>query len=111
LSDSFDVAAFVGSLRRDSYSRALLKALTGIAPAALKVGLVDIGGLGFYNQDLEVTPPQAWQDLRNRVRRADAVLFVTPEYNRSVPSMLPHGPLPPMPGRVSRARSSVARPE
>jgi chromate reductase, NAD(P)H dehydrogenase (quinone) len=88
MSASFDVAAFVGSLRRDSYTRSLLRALAGIAPPALKIDIVDVSDLTFYNQDLEVDPPQPWMKLRERIKRADAVLFATAEYNRSVPPVL-----------------------
>jgi chromate reductase len=66
----------------------LVKALIPIAPPALKIDIVDISSLGFYNQDLETTSPPAWLALRERVRRADAVLIATPEYNRSIPAVL-----------------------
>jgi chromate reductase, NAD(P)H dehydrogenase (quinone) len=88
MSDTFDVAAFVGSLRRDSFTRALVKALISVASPALKIDIVDISSLSFYNQDLEATAPQEWLALRERVRRADAMLFATPEYNRSIPPVL-----------------------
>jgi chromate reductase len=84
-----DVALFVGSLRRESFSRRVAVALTTLAPATLALRLVDIGDIPFYNQDLETgDPPPEWSGLRRRVRAADAVLFVTPEYNRSVPAVL-----------------------
>jgi chromate reductase len=84
-----DVAVFVGSLRKEAYSRRMANALAGVAPPSLKLEVVEIGDLAFYNQDDETTtPPAAWTALRQRVRRADAVLFVTPEYNRSVPAVL-----------------------
>jgi chromate reductase len=89
MSDSIDVVGIVGSLRRQSFSRRLAIALTSVAPSALKVELVPIGALPLYNQDEEVDPPPApWGEFRQRVRRADAVLFVTPEYNRSIPGAL-----------------------
>jgi chromate reductase len=83
-----DVAVFVGSLRKDSINRKMANALIECAPAALKLGIVEIGQLPLYNQDEEKEPPAAWVAFRNRVRPADAVLFVTPEYNRSVPAPL-----------------------
>jgi chromate reductase, NAD(P)H dehydrogenase (quinone) len=84
-----DVAVFVGSLRKDSINRKLAKALAELAPPPLKVSLVEIGQLPLYNQDDDgERPPEAWTIFRQRVRRADAVLFVTPEYNRSVPAAL-----------------------
>jgi chromate reductase len=83
------VAVIVGSLRRESYSRKLAKALIEVAPPSLVASIVEIGALPLYNQDLEDAgaPPQ-WVEFRDRVRPADAVLFVTPEYNRSVPGVL-----------------------
>lgn len=88
MTDSIDVIGIVGSLRRGSFSRRLALALTSVAPSALKVELVPIGGLPLYNQDEDSAPPAPWREFRERVRRADAVLFVTPEYNRSVPGVL-----------------------
>ena len=84
-----DVAVFVGSLRRQSWTRRIAVALGRLAPSQLKLEIVEIGDLPLYNQDLETdTPPEPWTRLRNRIRAADAVLFATPEYNRSVPSVL-----------------------
>ena len=83
-----DVAVFVGSLRKESFSRKLALALRELAPAALKLEIVELGQLPFYNQDDEASPPQAWRDFRERVRAAQGLLFVTPEYNRSVPAVL-----------------------
>ena len=84
----FDVAVFVGSLRKDAYSRRLANALAALAPPELKLDIVEIGQLPFYNQDLEAEPPEPWIAVRKRIKAADAVLFVTPEYNRSVPAAL-----------------------
>lgn len=88
MSDTIDVVGIVGSLRRQSFSRRLALALAAVAPASLKVELTPIGGLPLYNQDEDADPPAPWREFRERVRRADAVLFVTPEYNRSVPGVL-----------------------
>jgi chromate reductase, NAD(P)H dehydrogenase (quinone) len=88
MAESIDVATFVGSLRRESYTRKLVHNLQRLAPAALKLDIVEIGDLGFYNQDEEASPPAEWLALRERIRRANAVLFATPEYNRSVPAVL-----------------------
>jgi len=85
---SRDVAVFVGSLRRESFSRKVATALATLAPPALKLSIVEIGQLPLYNQDDETNPPAAWTALRQRVHSAAAVLFVTPEYNRSVPAAL-----------------------
>ncbi|KAA0179910.1 NAD(P)H-dependent oxidoreductase [Cupriavidus cauae] len=83
-----DVAVLVGSLRKDSFNRKLALALAQLAPAELKLDIVEIGQLPLYNQDDDDNPPAAWTAFRDRIRRADAVLFVTPEYNRSVPAPL-----------------------
>jgi len=83
-----DVAVLVGSLRKDSLNRKVALALAALAPAGLKLDLVEIGQLPFYDQDLDAQPPATWVAFRDRIRRADAVLFVTPEYNRSVPAAL-----------------------
>ncbi len=83
-----DVAVLVGSLRKDSINRKLAHALVDLAPAHLKLGTVELGQLPIYNQDLDEAPPAEWTAFRERIRAADAVLFVTPEYNRSVPSVL-----------------------
>ncbi|MDK3024327.1 NAD(P)H-dependent oxidoreductase [Cupriavidus taiwanensis] len=88
MSDPRDVVVLVGSLRKESYNRKLAKALIALAPAQLKLEIVEIGSLELYNQDLDDKPTQAWTAFRDRIRRADAVLFVTPEYNRSVPAPL-----------------------
>jgi chromate reductase, NAD(P)H dehydrogenase (quinone) len=82
------VAVFVGSLRRESLTRKVATYLFGLAPSTLQFEIVDIGAVSFYNQDLEPTPPADWLALRAKVRAADAVLFATPEYNRSVPGVL-----------------------
>jgi chromate reductase len=84
----YSVAVIVGSLRKESFSLKIAKALTGLAPPSLQLDIVTLGGLSFYNQDLEATPPTDWVNFREQVKKADAVLFVTPEYNRSVPGVL-----------------------
>ena len=83
-----DVCILVGSLRKGSFSRMLANALILLAPASLKLEIIEIAQLPFYNQDLEERPPGEWTMFRERIKLADAVLFVTPEYNRSVPASL-----------------------
>lgn len=84
-----NVAVLVGSLRKDSASRKLARAFAALAPGNLAFNIVEIGDLPHYDQDLETeTPPAAWSRFRDEVAGADAVLFVTPEYNRSVPGFL-----------------------
>jgi chromate reductase len=83
-----NVAVLVGSLRKASYNRKMALALEKLAPESLTLSIVEIRDLPLYNEDLEAEPPKAWLDFRAEVRGADAVLFVTPEYNRSVPGGL-----------------------
>jgi len=83
-----DVAVVVGSLRKESLNRKMAKALIELAPDSLKLEIVEIGDLALYNEDLEADLPPAWSTFRERVRRADAVIFVTPEYNRGIPGGL-----------------------
>lgn len=84
------IAVLVGSLRKGSLNRKMAKALMSVAPASLKLELIEIGGLPLYNQDFddEGTPPSAWTDFRQKMKTFDGVLFVTPEYNRSIPGVL-----------------------
>lgn len=83
-----NVAVLIGSLRKDSINRKVANALADLAPASLTLEIVEIGGLPLYNQDADASPPAEWTAFRARIRAADAVLFVTPEYNRSVPAPL-----------------------
>src|SRR3954467_8291714 len=82
------VATLVGSLRRGSLNRRAARAIAALAPADLSFEEVEIGALPLYNEDLEKDPPAQWTAFRERMNGADAVLFVTPEYNRSVPGLL-----------------------
>ena len=75
-----NVAVLVGSLRKDSFNRKAALALAALAPASLKLEIVEIGGLPHYNQDLDSEPPAPWVEFRGRVNAAAGVLFVTPEY-------------------------------
>ena len=83
-----DVAVLVGSLRKESLNRKLAHALAELAPPAVRLDIVEIGQLPIYNQDGDDNPPGAWTAFRARIKAADAVLFVTPEHNRSVPAAL-----------------------
>ncbi len=82
------VAVVVGSLRKDSVSRKVAEAFAALAPKSLSFKFVEIGELPHFDQDLEAAPPAQWVTFRDAIRPADAVLFVTPEYNRSVPGVL-----------------------
>ena len=87
MSNPRTVAVVVGSLRKDSVSRKLAKAFAAVTPE-LKFNIVEIGDLPLFDQDLEAAPPAPWVRFRQEIAAADAVLFVTPEYNRSVPGVL-----------------------
>jgi chromate reductase len=87
MSTTRTVAVVVGSLRKDSVSRKVAKALAALAPN-LKFNFIEIGDLPFYDEDVEPNTPAQWTRFRNEIKAADAVLFVTPEYNRSVPGLL-----------------------
>ena len=85
------IAVLVGSLRRESFSRKVANALIAAAPASLKCRIVEIGDLPLYNQDLDeagAQVPEAWKKIRAEIKAAQGVLFVTPEYNRSIPGCL-----------------------
>ena len=88
MSNPLDVAAIVGSLRRDSYTRRLTEALARLAGGSMAIEIVEIRDLSMYNQDDEEFAPPAWVAFRTRIKRADGVLFATPEYNRSMPACI-----------------------
>ena len=82
------VAVLIGSLRKESFSRKFANALIAIGHPPLEFEIVEIGHLPFFNQDFEADLPQAIRDFKQKIESFDAVLFVTPEYNRSVPGVL-----------------------
>lgn len=86
--NALKVGVLVGSLRRGSYSRQIAKALIERSGGGLACEIIEIGQLPLYNQDLDDAPPQAWIDYRQALKACDALLFVTPEYNRSLPGCL-----------------------
>ena len=88
MKNTYNVAVIVGSLRKASLNRRIAHALAELAPAQLELEIVEIGHLPHYNQDADENPPAAFTEFRNRIKAADAVLFATPEYNRSVPGVL-----------------------
>lgn len=84
-----NVAVIVGSLRKDSITRKVANAVMAMAPDTLHMSIVPIGDLPHFNQDLDTdTPPPSWTAFRDAIRASDAILFVTPEYNRSIPGVL-----------------------
>ena len=85
---SIRVGVLVGSLRKAAYSRRLAGALARLAPTRLQHAIIEIGAMPLYNQDDEAAAPAAWTAFRDEIKGADALLFITPEYNRSIPSAL-----------------------
>ena len=82
------VVTIVGSLRKESFSLKLAKAMAKLAPASLKLDVTTLNDISFFNQDLEAAPPADWLALREKLQKSNGVLFVTPEYNRSIPGVL-----------------------
>ena len=83
------VGVIVGSLRKGAYTRMLARALPELTPQSLQLVEIGIGDLPLYNYDLETdNPPPAWTAFRTAVKSTDALLFVTPEFNRSMPGAL-----------------------
>ncbi|HEY4192040.1 MAG TPA: NAD(P)H-dependent oxidoreductase [Mesorhizobium sp.] len=85
---SVNVAVFVGSLRKASLTRKVAKAAIDLSSANLRCRLIEIGDIAMYNEDLDAKPPAPWERLRRDIAEADAILFLTPEYNRSIPACL-----------------------
>src|SRR5688572_66904 len=82
------ILGIAGSLRRESYNRAALRAATQLVPEGATIDIFELDGLPGFNQDEEQQPPATVVELKRRIREADAVLFVTPEYNYSIPGVL-----------------------
>lgn len=83
-----NILGIAGSLRRDSYNRAALRVAQTLAPDDAKIEIFELDGIPAFNQDDEMNPPAKVVELKARVRAADAILFVTPEYNYSIPGVL-----------------------
>src|SRR3981081_840174 len=84
----YNVVVIVGSLRKESYTLKIANALTRLAPDTLKLNVVTLHDISFFNQDLDATPPADWLKFRETLQKSDGVLFVPPEYNRSIPGVL-----------------------
>lgn len=84
------IAIIVGSLRKESLNQKLAQTILALAPSASTFKLIDIKNLPLYNQDLddEHTPPDAWVTFRQQIKACSGVLFITPEYNRSMPAAI-----------------------
>jgi chromate reductase len=83
-----NVVVIVGSLRKESFTLKIANALAKLAPDTLKLDVTTLHGISFFNQDLEATPPADWVAFREKLQKSNGVLFVTPEYNRSIPGVL-----------------------
>lgn len=88
MNKAYKIAVLVGSLRKDSWNRKMANALIKLAPTTLQLKIANIGELPFYNEDIESATPEKWIEFRKEIQAVDGVLFVTPEYNRSVPAVL-----------------------
>jgi chromate reductase, NAD(P)H dehydrogenase (quinone) len=83
-----EIAVIVGSLRKESFALGIANALPKLAPASLKLNVITLHGISFFNQDLESEPPADWLAFREKIQQSNGVIFVTPEYNRSIPGVL-----------------------
>jgi chromate reductase len=88
MANPYKILVIVGSLRKGSYTLKIANALAKSAPASLKLDVLTLHGISFYDQDLDGTPPADWLAFREKIQKSDGVLFVTPEYNRSIPGVL-----------------------
>jgi chromate reductase len=82
------IVTIVGSLRKESFSLKIAKAMAKLTPASLKLDVTTLNDISFFNQDLEAAPPADWLAFRDKLQRSNGVLFITPEYNRSIPGAL-----------------------
>ncbi len=85
---AYTIVTIVGSLRKESFSLKVAKAMAKLAPASLKLDVTTLEGISFFNQDLEANPPADWLAFREKIQKSNGVLFVTPEYNRAIPGVL-----------------------
>ncbi len=82
------IVVIVGSLRKQSFTLKIANALAKLAPETLKLNIVTLHDISFFNQDLEATPPADWVAFREKIQKSEGVLFITPEYNRAIPGVL-----------------------
>jgi chromate reductase len=82
------ILGFAGSLRKQSYNRALLSAANEMVPDGVTLEIFDLEEIPLFNQDLELQPPDKVKEFKAKIRAADAILIVTPEYNYSIPGVL-----------------------
>ncbi|QDP86564.1 NAD(P)H-dependent oxidoreductase [Chryseobacterium sp. SNU WT5] len=82
------VAIIIGSLRKESFNRKVAKEFMRVAPKGLELTIVEIGDLCMFSEDIENNPPQEWIDFKGKIVESDAILFISPEYNRTIPGVL-----------------------
>ena len=88
MADKLKILGIAGSLRKASYNRAALRAAQKLAPQDATIEIFELDGIPGFNQDEEKNPPRKVSELKSKVRAADAILLVTPEYNYSIPGVL-----------------------
>ena len=88
MASPYNIVVIVGSIRKESFTLKIANTLAKLAPASLKLDVTTLQGISFFNQDLEATPPADWLAFREKLQQSNGVLFVTPEYNRSIPGVL-----------------------
>src|SRR6201987_5541258 len=88
MASPFNIVVIVGSIRKESCTLKIANALARLAPASLKLDLVTLHGISFFNQDLEANPPADWLAFREKIQKSNGVIFITPEYNSAIPGVL-----------------------
>jgi len=85
---AYNIVTIAGSLRKESFSLKIANALARLAPSSLSLEVITPAGISFFNQDLEAAPPADWLAFREKLQKSNGILFVTPEYNRSISGVL-----------------------
>src|SRR5258706_2605009 len=88
MANPYNVVVIVGSLRKESFTLKIANALAKLAPDSVKLSVTTLHDISFFSQDLEASPPADWVAFRERLQKSNGVLFVTPEYNRSISGVL-----------------------
>src|SRR5260370_357669 len=84
----YDFVPIFGALRKEIFTLKMANALANLAPDAIKLNVVTLHDISFFNQDFEAAPPADWLAFREKLQKSNGVLFVTPEYNRAIPGVL-----------------------
>lgn len=88
MTEPVTILGFAGSLRKDSYNKALLRAALDLLPEGAYLEVFDLEGIPPFNQDAERQPPEIVSEFKHKIRTADAILIAAPEYNHSVPGVI-----------------------